>query len=117
MVEQDWTPSSVTLGLLEELMKNGFMLAAELEAYQVPMDPTLLAHAEGYVVSFTAFYERGFASAVLRPRASSPDSLQSLAYCHARLLYQDQVLIICMTQDQLFHTYGQKCSQITKCHK
>jgi hypothetical protein len=22
-----------------------------------------------------------------------------------------------MTQDQLFHTYGQKCSQITKCHK
>jgi hypothetical protein len=30
---------------------------------------------------------------------------------------QNQVLIICMTQDQLFHTYGQKCSQITKCHE
>jgi hypothetical protein len=22
-----------------------------------------------------------------------------------------------MTQDQLFHTYDQKCSQITKCHE
>jgi hypothetical protein len=28
----------------------------------------------------------------------------------------NQVLIVCMTQNQLFHTYGQKCSQITKCH-
>jgi hypothetical protein len=26
-------------------------------------------------------------------------------------------LIVCMTQDQLFHTYDQKCSQITKYHK
>jgi hypothetical protein len=33
------------------------------------------------------------------------------------VLCQNQVLIICMTQDQLFHTYSQKCSQITKCHK
>jgi hypothetical protein len=30
---------------------------------------------------------------------------------------QNQVLIVCMTQDQLFHTYRQKCSQITKCHE
>jgi hypothetical protein len=37
--------------------------------------------------------------------------------CHTRSIYQNQVLIVCMTQDQLFHTYGQKCSQITKCHK
>jgi hypothetical protein len=29
----------------------------------------------------------------------------------------NKVLIVCMTQDQLFHTYGQKCSQITKCHE
>jgi hypothetical protein len=36
---------------------------------------------------------------------------------HTRFLCQNQVLIICMTQDQLFHTYGQKCSQITKCHE
>jgi hypothetical protein len=37
--------------------------------------------------------------------------------CHTRFLRQNQVLIVCMTQDQLFHTYGQKCSQITKCHE
>jgi hypothetical protein len=30
--------------------------------------------------------------------------------CHTRFLCQNQVLIVCMTQDQLFHTYGQKCS-------
>jgi hypothetical protein len=36
--------------------------------------------------------------------------------CHTRFLCQNRVLIICMTQDQMFHTYGQKCSQITKCH-
>jgi hypothetical protein len=34
-----------------------------------------------------------------------------------QFLCQNQVLIICMTQDQLLHTYGQKRSQITKCHK
>jgi hypothetical protein len=36
--------------------------------------------------------------------------------CHTRFLCQNRVLIVCMTQDQIFHTYGQKCSQITKCH-
>jgi hypothetical protein len=30
--------------------------------------------------------------------------------CHTRFLCQNRVLIVCMTQDQLFHTYGQKCS-------
>jgi hypothetical protein len=30
--------------------------------------------------------------------------------CHTRFLYQNQVLIVCMTHDQLFHTYCQKCS-------
>jgi hypothetical protein len=29
--------------------------------------------------------------------------------CHTQFLCQNQVLIICMTQDQLFYTYGQKC--------
>jgi hypothetical protein len=37
-------------------------------------------------------------------------------HCHTRFLSQNRVLIVCMTQDHLFHTYGQKCSQITKCH-
>jgi hypothetical protein len=39
------------------------------------------------------------------------------SFCHTRFVCQNQVLIVCMTQDQLFHTYDQKCSQITKCHK
>jgi hypothetical protein len=41
-------------------MKHGFMLAAEFEAYRVPKGPVLPTHAERYVVSITAFYERGF---------------------------------------------------------
>jgi hypothetical protein len=41
---------------------------------------------------------------------------RNLAYCHTRFLCQNRVLIVCMTQDQMFHTYDQKCSQITKCH-
>jgi hypothetical protein len=36
--------------------------------------------------------------------------------CHTWFLCQNRVLIICMTQDQMFHTYGQKGSQKTKCH-
>jgi hypothetical protein len=29
-------------------------------------------------------------------------------FCHTQFLCQNQVLIVCMTQDQLFHTYGPK---------
>jgi hypothetical protein len=60
MAEQDWTPSTVTPGHLQKLVKRGFMMAAELTAYCVPEDPMLPALAEGYVVSFMAFYEQGF---------------------------------------------------------
>jgi hypothetical protein len=60
MAEQDWTPSTVTLGHLQKLMKHGFMLAVELEACQVPEDPMFPAPTEGYVMSFAAFYEQGF---------------------------------------------------------
>jgi transposase InsO family protein len=38
------------------------------------------------------------------------------ACCHTQFLCQNRVLIVCMTHDQMFHTYGQKWSQITKCH-
>jgi hypothetical protein len=38
-------------------MKHGFMMAAELEACRVPEDPAPPTPAEGYVVSFTVFYE------------------------------------------------------------
>jgi hypothetical protein len=37
--------------------------------------------------------------------------------CHTRFLHQNQVFNVCMTHDQLFHTYIQKGSQITKCHE
>jgi hypothetical protein len=36
--------------------------------------------------------------------------------CHTQFLCQNQVLIVCMTQDQMFHTYGQKGLYKTKCH-
>jgi hypothetical protein len=49
--------------------------------------------------------------------ALAPPSGQQVPLCHTRFLCQNQVLIVCMTQGQLFHTYGQKCSQITKFHK
>jgi hypothetical protein len=47
----------------------------------------------------------------MKPRAIK------VVICHTRFLCQNQILIICMTQDQLFHTYGQKCSQIAKCYE
>jgi hypothetical protein len=33
-----------------------------------------------------------------------------LKCCHTQYLCQNQVLIVCTTQYQFFHTYGQKCS-------
>jgi hypothetical protein len=61
-----------------------------------------------------------------RPSSVTSSSLARLASsrsrsqrrdCHTRFLCQNEVLIVCMTQDHLFHTYSQKCSQITKCHE
>jgi hypothetical protein len=60
MVEQDCPPSIVRLGHLQKLEKQDFMMAAELTTYRVAEDPTLPAPVGGYVVSFMAFYERGF---------------------------------------------------------
>jgi hypothetical protein len=60
MAEQDWTPTTITLNHLQKCVKHGFMSAVELEACRVPVDPTFPVPAEGYVVSFTAFYEWGF---------------------------------------------------------
>jgi hypothetical protein len=50
MVEQDWTPSTVTLGHLQKFVKHGFMSAVELVASRVPEDPAFPTPAEGYVV-------------------------------------------------------------------
>jgi hypothetical protein len=60
MAEEDWTPSTIMQGHLQKLTKQGFMTAEELVACRVPEDPVSPAPAEGYVVSFVAFYEQGF---------------------------------------------------------
>jgi hypothetical protein len=60
MAEQDWTLSIVTLSHLQKLVKHGFMEVAELEVCQVLKDHAFPAPIEGYAVSFTTFYEKGF---------------------------------------------------------
>jgi hypothetical protein len=60
MAEQDWTPSTITLNLLEKLMKHGFLSAVELETCRLPEDPKLPTPVDGYMVSFATFYEWGF---------------------------------------------------------
>jgi hypothetical protein len=50
-------------------------------------------------------------------RTICPNIYMYIKRCHTQFLYQNQVLIICMTHDQLFHTYDQKCSQITNCYE
>jgi hypothetical protein len=60
MAEQHWTPSTVMLGRLQKLTKQGFMTAVELATYRVLENPVFPAPMDGYVLSFGAFYERGF---------------------------------------------------------
>jgi hypothetical protein len=60
MVEQDWTSSTITPSHLQKVVKHGFMSAVELVACWVPEDPAFPTPTEGYMVSFTDFYEWGF---------------------------------------------------------
>jgi hypothetical protein len=60
MAEQDWTPSTVMQGHLQSHVSQGFMTAMELVACRVPEDPVFPSLVYGYVVTFLAFYERGF---------------------------------------------------------
>jgi hypothetical protein len=60
MAKQDWTPSTIMPVQLQKLMEHWFMVAAELEACRLPVDLVFPAPAERYVMSFVAFYERGF---------------------------------------------------------
>jgi hypothetical protein len=48
------------LGHLQKHVKRGFMTATELMACHVLEDPSFPTPAEGYMVSFVAFHERGF---------------------------------------------------------
>jgi hypothetical protein len=41
-------------------MSQGFMTAAVFMTHHMPEDPMSLALTEGYMVSFVAFYKRGF---------------------------------------------------------
>jgi hypothetical protein len=60
MAEQDWTPSTIMPDHLQKLMKQGFMMATEHMACRVLEDPAFPTPSEGDVVSFMAFFERGF---------------------------------------------------------
>jgi hypothetical protein len=51
MVEQDWTHSTITLGHLQKLVKQWFLMAAELVACHVLEDPAFPAPEEGNMVS------------------------------------------------------------------
>jgi hypothetical protein len=60
MAEKDWSPSTVMLGHLQKLMKQGFIMAVLLTTCHVLEDPVFPMPTEGYVVSFMMFYEQGF---------------------------------------------------------
>jgi hypothetical protein len=47
-------------GHLQKHMRQGFMMAVEHVGCCVPEDPVFPISAEQYIVSFRAFYERGF---------------------------------------------------------
>jgi hypothetical protein len=65
-------------------------MVAELTTYRVPEDPTSPTPAEGYVVSFVAFYKWGLGTpsapvpllivTTLWPIDAQPDPLQGLAH-------------------------------------
>jgi hypothetical protein len=50
------------LGHQQKLVKQGFMTMAELTACHVPEDPVFPVPTKVYVVSFMAFYKRGFST-------------------------------------------------------
>jgi hypothetical protein len=60
MAEQDWTPSNIMQGHLQNLTKQGFMTTMKLMAHHVSEDPAFPTPMEGYMVSFVVFYEWGF---------------------------------------------------------
>jgi hypothetical protein len=60
MVELGWIASKVTLEHLQNLMSQGYMMAAELVTCRMPKDPTSLVLAGGYIVACAVFYKRGF---------------------------------------------------------
>jgi hypothetical protein len=62
MVVSSWTASEVTRECLQNLMSKGYMTTSEFATSLVPAGPVSPALAEGFIVVFVAFFERGFAS-------------------------------------------------------
>jgi hypothetical protein len=60
MAESGWPMSEVTQEHLQNLISQGCMTVTKLAICHVPKDPTSPAPTGGYVVSWAAFYERGF---------------------------------------------------------
>jgi hypothetical protein len=60
MVELGWTASEVMHGNLQNLMSQGYMMAAELVTCRMPEDPASPVQVRGYVVASVVFYEWGF---------------------------------------------------------
>jgi hypothetical protein len=60
MTELGWTASEVMQEHLQNLVSQGYMMAAELANCHVPEDPTSPIQAGRYVMACTTFYERGF---------------------------------------------------------
>jgi hypothetical protein len=57
MIESGWTASVVTQEHLQNLVSQGYMIAAELATCRVPEDPASPALAGGYIMACVAFYE------------------------------------------------------------
>jgi hypothetical protein len=60
MVELGWTASEVMQGNLQNLMSQGYMMAAELVTCRMPEDPASPVQVRGYVMASVVFYEWGF---------------------------------------------------------
>jgi hypothetical protein len=57
MIESGWTASVVMQEHLQNLVSQGYMIAAELATCRVPEDPASPALAGGCVMACVAFYE------------------------------------------------------------
>jgi hypothetical protein len=60
MAELSWPTSEVMQEHLQNLVSQGYMIAAELATCHVHVDPASPALVGGYVVACMPFYERGF---------------------------------------------------------
>jgi hypothetical protein len=60
MAESGWPALEVTHEYLQNLISQGYMIAAEVATCCVPEYPASLAPVGGYIVPCVVFYEQGF---------------------------------------------------------